>query len=210
MSKMNINVAANRSINVTHSSYKNKMSSKASEYRWVGKGEPQSDGTVVYNAVEVTVAGRKSLICCGDSALLSSNNGEEPEDEMMQLFSEISGTNPRGEEEEEVFYGSHTDEGFLSIGAFDPFVAVIVKMWEVPPINKAKGQRKSMVDDDLFDDERNARMKIRARWYFKVRNNVTLSLVARCSIELLWCSVQEEVCLLLNYRMYFRRTILPR
>jgi hypothetical protein len=199
MSKMNSDLAANRSINSTHSSNKNKMSSKASEYRWVGKGEHQPDGTVVYNAVEVTVAGRKSLIRCGDSALLSSNNGEEPEDEMMQLFSEISGTNSRGEEEEGVFYGSHTDEGFLCIGAFDPFVAVIVKMWEIPPINKAKGQRKSIVDDDLFDDERKARMRIRARWYLKVRNNVSLSVVARCSIELLWCSAQEEVCLLLNY-----------
>lgn len=147
---------------------------KASIYRWVGKGEPQRDGTVVYRALEVTVAGKKSLIRCGDSALLSSNNGEEQEDEMMQLVPEISDTKPRGEDflseqEEELVYGCHTDEGFHSIGALDPFVAVIVKMWEVPRVNKAKGKRKSIGDDDVFDDERKARMKIRAQWYFKVR-----------------------------------------
>lgn len=153
---------------------------KASTYRWVGKGQLQPDGTVVYSALEVNVAGRKSLICCGDSALLSSSNGEELDDIAVNSpVSEFTATKVSeksiqdedeqalAEDEEESNYGSHTDQDFRSVCALDPFVAVIVKMWEVPALGRVKGKRRSILDDDVFDNERKVRMKVRAQWYFK-------------------------------------------
>ena len=145
------------------------------------------------------MAGKASLIRIGDSALLSSGNGEELDDSLDHVSgsaksnnrgSETSGIDGQEEEpdEEETFYGSHTNEDFRTVSALDPFVAVIEKMWEIPPTTKGERKRKAMMDNDVYDDERNVRMKIQARWYFKVSVHIVLAQQRRLFVRYFYCS----------------------
>ena len=152
-------------------------------YRWIGPGvlDPQS-GATVYTQLEMRVGGRAALIRTGDCALLCS--GDVTEDALYgsgDKDAEMADANKDKDDEDDVLYGgAATCFDDVAISQLDPFVARIERMWEEPEAdpddegaNMSPGAaRRREQDRRLLGtnyDERRARMKIQARWFYKVR-----------------------------------------
>ena len=182
-------------------------------YRWVGAGDPQPDGTVLYGQLEVSVGGpgaasgpggRRSLIRAGDCALLCSGVVEEEalfgdyvaeREARARQVGRALGTGTGEEDglygapdavdrEEDRLYGGGIFDG-ETMRRLDPFAARIERMWEEPP--QQRGQERRVADaaaasgsgsasasasgeaNSAPDADRRSRMKVQARWFYKVR-----------------------------------------
>lgn len=90
-------------------------------------------------------------------------------DEESALYGSPSAANITTEEDE--LYTSCFDD--VAINQLDPFVARIEKMWEDPPDDGPDAEQRRARDARLLGknyDERRSRMKIQARWFYKVRS----------------------------------------
>lgn len=121
----------------------------APSYRWIEESKVTSktgkDGNTEYTKLEMIVNDRKDIIEVNDSVLLYSDDIETHE---KVVHSKL-----------------------------DTFVARIEKMWEEPAPaagKRDKNRKGGKADEKEYSEERKMRMKIRARWYFKVRHNPSL------------------------------------
>ena len=182
-------------------------------YRWVGAGDPQPDGTVLYGQLEVSVGGpgaasgpggRRSLIRAGDCALLCSGVVEEEalfgdyvaeREARARQVGRALGTGTGEEDglygapdavdrEEDRLYGGGIFDG-ETMRRLDPFAARIERMWEEPPQQRGQERRvagaaaasgsgsgsasASGEANSAPDADRRSRMKVQARWFYKVR-----------------------------------------
>ena len=188
-------------------------------YRWVGPGAPdRSDpksGATVYTQLEMRVGGRAALIRTGDCALLCS--GDVTEDVLYGGTPTAKGGGSGGDDadanankkkaddqEADLLYGgAATCFDDVAISQLDPFVARIERMWEEPePAEDGADEspaaaRRREQDRKLFGtnyDERRARMKIRARWFYKVSEGLAVMLEgAKHSLALI-CKEYDMLC----------------
>ena len=170
-------------------------------YRWVGPGvsdrsDPKS-GATVYTQLEMRVGGRAALIRTGDCALLCS--GDVTEDVLYggtptakgggdddANMADAADSKKADDQEADLLYGgAATCFDDVAISQLDPFVARIERMWEEPePAEDGADEspaaaRRREQDRKLFGtnyDERRARMKIRARWFYKVSEGLAVML----------------------------------
>ena len=160
-------------------------------YRWIGPGvlDPTT-GATVYTKLEMRVGGRAALIRTGDCALLCSGDvtedvlyggtptakgGEDANDNDADVEMADAGN----KDEDDVLYGgAATCFDDVAISQLDPFVARIERMWEDPQADdddaspataKRREQDKRLLGTNY--DERRSRMKIQARWFYKVRRS---------------------------------------
>lgn len=136
-------------------------SSVGLSFSWIGPGEQQSNGAKDYKMLEMTVEGKTSIITVGDCMLLRSTD-ETPPTGSSTMGSQQSRTRHKSvddkdsdDDKEEDDDDGPEDNERESDEEEEAFVARIVRMWEVPP-----GRKKQL---------REHCMKIRARWFFKVR-----------------------------------------
>ena len=158
-------------------------------YRWIGPGvlDPAS-GATVYTKLEMRVGGRAALIRTGDCALLCSGDvtedvlyGGTPTakgggDDGGDKDVEMADANKTKDEDDVLYGGAATCFDDVAISQLDPFVARIERMWEDPEADdddaspgaaQRREQDKKLLGTNY--DERRSRMKIQARWFYKVR-----------------------------------------
>ena len=158
-------------------------------YRWIGPGvlDPAS-GATVYTKLEMRVGGRAALIRTGDCALLCSGDvtedvlyGGTPTaqgggDDDGDNDVEMADANKNKDEDDVLYGGAATCFDDVAISQLDPFVARIERMWEDPEADdddaspgaaQRREQDKKLLGTNY--DERRSRMKIQARWFYKVR-----------------------------------------
>ena len=157
-------------------------------YRWIGPGvlDPAS-GATVYTKLEMRVGGRAALIRTGDCALLCSGDVTEDvlyggtptakgggDDDAEDV--EMADANKNKDEGDVLYGGAATCFDDVAISQLDPFVARIERMWEDPEADdddaspgaaQRREQDKKLLGTNY--DERRSRMKIQARWFYKVR-----------------------------------------
>ena len=110
--------------------------------------------------------------------------GKVPSDEENALYGSPNAANLTAEEDE--LYASCFNDD--AINKLDPFVARIEKMWEDPPEDGPDAEQRSARDERLLGknyDERRSRMKIQARWFYKV--SICIALVDVTVIYYLFC-----------------------
>ena len=186
-------------------------------YRWVGPGVPdRSDpksGATVYTQLEMRVGGRAALIRTGDCALLCSGDVTEDvlyggtptakggDDDDVNM---TDGKKKADDEEADLYGGAATCFDDVAISQLDPFVARIEKMWEEPEPSEdgadesPAAARRREQDRKLFGtnyDERRSRMKIRARWFYKVRRGLAVINVGGSNADLAYmCNKYDMLC----------------
>ena len=187
-------------------------------YRWVGPGAPdRSDpksGATVYTQLEMRVGGRAALIRTGDCALLCS--GDVTEDVLYGGTPTAKGggdgdddnanvnKKKANDEEADLLYGgAATCFDDVAISQLDPFVARIERMWEDPEPSEdgadesPAAARRREQDRKLFGtnyDERRSRMKIRARWFYKVRRGLAVMYVGGSKAGLAYAKKYDMLC----------------
>ena len=183
-------------------------------YRWIGPGvlDPAS-GATVYTKLEMRVGGRAALIRTGDCALLCSGDvtedvlyGGTPTakgggDDDGQKDVEMADANKEKDEDDVLYGGAATCFDDVAISQLDPFVARIERMWEDPEADdddaspgaaQRREQDKKLLGTNY--DERRSRMKIQARWFYKVRRKRKRKL----GMSDIGCQSLEGACLRLE------------
>ena len=162
-------------------------------YRWIGNSIIESDGNTYYEKLEIKVGNHASLISVGDSVLLSSGDLEEDElfckpdasSPLTQQGGNIGNKLSKASSIKNLASSANKNATEISkieslvneiaINSLNPYVALVDSIFEEPlteieksVCNSENNKRRKKNDIVSYTEQRRTRMKIRAKWYFKV------------------------------------------
>ena len=161
--------------------------SSTTTFKWIGEGKkvPNDGANLYYDNLEIKVGDHPALIQVGDDILLSSDDTEEAD-----VFDKT--TVNRNNIDVDLVAGKADSN--VAMNQLRPFVGKVEAMWEVGAGRASTGGAKKGDDVVNKDDDRRNKMKLRVRWYYKVRRcAILLDRIIRTTVRHLFCQISPSL-----------------